>query len=85
MEWIGTVAAVFTTASFLPQAIKTIRTKDTSGISLWMYAMFCFGILWWTTYGIIIKDNPIIFSNLITSLFAWTVLVYKIRNTIKKD
>ncbi|MBS1754841.1 MAG: PQ-loop repeat-containing protein, partial [Bacteroidetes bacterium] len=30
----GLAAAVCTTTSFVPQAIKTIRTKDTSGISL---------------------------------------------------
>ncbi len=33
-EIIGYMAAFGTTISFLPQAVKTIRTKDTSGISL---------------------------------------------------
>lgn len=41
---IGTIAAILTTASFLPQAIKVIKTKDTKGISLIMYLMNVTGI-----------------------------------------
>ena len=48
---IGYVAAFCTTVSFLPQAIKTIQTKDTSGISLYMYALFTVGTLFWLIYG----------------------------------
>jgi MtN3 and saliva related transmembrane protein len=35
-EWLGFVAAVLTTTSFIPQAVMTIRTRDTRGISLGM-------------------------------------------------
>ncbi|NER16105.1 SemiSWEET transporter [Spongiivirga citrea] len=83
-ELIGQTAAVLTTCSFIPQAIKTIRTNDTSGISLWMYSMFCIGIVLWFVYGVLIDNAPMIYSNFITSIFAWIVLVYKIRNTISK-
>ena len=34
LEWVGFLAAACTTLSFVPQAVKTIRTRDTSGISL---------------------------------------------------
>ena len=40
---IGLIAAFCTTVSFVPQAIKTIQTKNTSGISLGMYSLFAFG------------------------------------------
>jgi len=83
-DLIGQIAAILTTTSFIPQAIKTIRTKDTSGISLWMYSMFCVGILLWFAYGLRLDDKPMIYSNFITSIFAWIVLIYKIRNTILK-
>jgi MtN3 and saliva related transmembrane protein len=43
-EWIGFVAAALTTGSFLPQAIMTIRTRNTSGISLGMYVIFTLGV-----------------------------------------
>ena len=41
---IGFIAAVLTTLSFVPQAWQIIKTKDTSGISLGMYAMFVVGV-----------------------------------------
>lgn len=41
---IGTIAAILTTLSFLPQAYQVIKTKDTSGISLGMYTMFVLGV-----------------------------------------
>ena len=44
---IGTIAAILTTGSFLPQAFKVIKTKDTEGISLLMYIMNVTGIFLW--------------------------------------
>jgi MtN3 and saliva related transmembrane protein len=81
---LGMVAAILTTSSFVPQAIKTIKTKDTSGISFFMYLLFTIGVLLWVIYGIYIKDNAIIIANLITFIFAFIILKYKIAN-IKKD
>ncbi|MBN2442110.1 MAG: SemiSWEET transporter [Spirochaetales bacterium] len=77
---IGFVAAVCTTASFLPQVIKTLRTKQTKDISLLMYIVFTLGVLLWLSYGIIKKDLPIIIANTITFLLAVCVLVLKIKN-----
>ena len=37
---IGIIAAILTTSSFIPQALKTIRTRDTKALSLKMYVMF---------------------------------------------
>lgn len=75
----GLAAAVCTTTSFVPQAIKTIRTKDTSGISLGMYALFSFGTLLWLIYGLCSYNLPIIIANAITLLFALIILLYKIK------
>jgi len=76
---IGYCAACGTTFSFLPQAIKTIRTKDTSGISLPMYALFTLGTLLWLIYGITANSLPVAIANAITLIFASIILVYKIR------
>lgn len=78
-EWLGYMAAVLTTLSFVPQAIKTIRSRDTSGISLSMYVMFTVGIAFWLAYGIALGSWPMIGSNLVTLLLAGTVLGLKIR------
>lgn len=76
---IGLLAAACTTFSFLPQAIKTIRTKDTASISLSMYALFTFGTLMWLIYGIFSSNVPVYLANGITLLFALVILLYKIR------
>lgn len=82
MDWIkiaGYLAAVATTTSFLPQAFHTIRTKDTRGISLGMYIVYTFGIVMWLTYGIGIKDVPIISANSITLVLTVTILLFKLK------
>jgi len=76
---VGLLAAASTTFSFLPQAIKTIRTKDTQSISLSMYALFTFGTLLWLIYGVFTSNVPVYLANGITLLFALIILTYKIR------
>lgn len=76
---IGLSAATCTTFSFLPQAIKVIRTKHTKDLSLVMYAVFTLGVFLWLAYGILVKDIPLIIANSITIIFATTILIMKIR------
>ena len=76
---IGYLAAFGTTVSFLPQAVKTIQTKDTSGISLYMYALFTVGTLFWLIYGIMSGSWPVAIANAITLIFASIILAYKLR------
>jgi MtN3 and saliva related transmembrane protein len=76
---VGYLAAFCTTISFLPQAIKTIQTKDTSGISLLMYAIFAAGTLLWLIYGIMYPSLPVAVANAVTFVFACVILVYKIK------
>jgi len=83
-EIIGYLAAFLTTVSFLPQAIKTIKTKDTSGISLLMYSVFLIGVLFWGAYGILLKSLPMILANIVTILFAGTIWMYKVKGILKK-
>jgi MtN3 and saliva related transmembrane protein len=79
IEIIGLMASFSTTISFLPQAVKTIRTKDTSGISLAMYAVFTVGTFLWLIYGILSPSFPVALANAVTFLFASIILIYKIR------
>jgi MtN3 and saliva related transmembrane protein len=75
----GFAAAILTTGSFLPQAIKTIQTKDTSGISLFMYSLFALGTLLWLLFGLFSNNMPILIANTVTLIFASIILVYKIK------
>jgi MtN3 and saliva related transmembrane protein len=81
-EIIGYVAATLTTSSFLPQAILTVKTKDTASLSLTMYSLFTAGILCWLIYGLYLSDKAIIFANAITFLLAAPILYFKIYHTL---
>jgi MtN3 and saliva related transmembrane protein len=83
-EMIGYLAATLTTASFLPQAILTIRTKDTDSLSLSMYSMFTLGVFCWLIYGVYIWNKAIIFANAITFVLAASILSFKIYNVLFK-
>jgi MtN3 and saliva related transmembrane protein len=77
-EILGYIAAFLTTAAFLPQTIKTIKSRDTASISLAMYVMFTTGIVLWLAYGILIESMPMIIANIITFVLSATILVLKL-------
>ena len=78
-EWTGYVAAVLTTFAFAPQAIKTIRSRDTHSISLGMYVVFTIGLAFWLAYGIVLHSWPMILSNIVTLGLSSTILALKLR------
>ncbi len=80
VDWIGYVAAFCTTVAFVPQALHTWRTRDTSGISLGMYAIFVFGVALWLIYGLLIANWPIAAANAVTLFFSGSVLLLKLRH-----
>lgn len=76
---VGMIAAVLTTFSFLPQVLKTVKTKDTSGISLLMYSLSVVGLSLWLVHGVMINDLPLILANSVSVILSAIVLVYKIK------
>lgn len=79
IEWIGFAAAALTSASFIPQAVMTIRTRDTRGISRGMYVIFTIGVSLWLVYGIALESWPMIFANTTTLALAGTILALKLK------
>lgn len=79
-DWVGYAAAVITTAAFFPQVIKSFRTGETKHISLGMYVLFCMGIILWLIYGLMLRAQPIILSNVVTLILAGAILLMKLRN-----
>ncbi|APW48540.1 SemiSWEET transporter [Rhodoferax antarcticus] len=79
IDTVGTLAAILTTASFLPQAWHTFQTKDVSGISLGMYSVFTTGVACWLIYGLLLGAWPIVIANAITLALASAILVMKLR------
>jgi len=80
---IGSLAAFLTTASFLPQAIKVLRTRETAAISLVMYSMFTAGVTFWGIYGVMTMQWSIIIANAVTVVLASIILGMKVRSVLK--
>ncbi len=79
IDTIGSIAAVLTTASFVPQAWHSFKTRDVSGISLGMYSVFTLGVALWLLYGVLLYSWPLMIANGITLLLAAAILVMKLR------
>ncbi len=79
IDTLGYAAAALTTASFMPQAWLTFRTRDVSGISLAMYSVFSFGIALWLAYGVLLQAWPIVVANGVTLALAAAILTMKLR------
>ena len=82
---VGGTAAVFSTVSFVPQAAKIIRTRDTSSISTGMYAVTVLGFTLWTAYGAMQAAWPIIASNSICLILSAFILTMKLLPQHKKE
>ena len=76
---VGLMAAACTSISFLPQAIKTIKTRQVNDLSLGMYSVLTTGIFLWFVYGLFINDLPIVLANGLTLVFTGTILVLIVR------
>ena len=64
--WVSALAALLTTAAFVPQALHIIRHRETKAISLVMYVAFASGVALWLVFGVLIGNWAIIVSNAIT-------------------
>lgn len=78
VELLGYCAAFLTTIAFLPQVVRSWRTRDLSGISLGMYSLFTAGVGLWLVYGFIIEKWPLILANALTFLLSLSILLLKV-------
>ena len=78
---VGVLATACSMVSFIPQAVKIIRERDASSVSLRMYVVTVIGFTLWTAYGFLLKSWPLIGSNLISLSLAGFILILKIRDT----
>jgi MtN3 and saliva related transmembrane protein len=83
-DLLGLIAAALTTLSFVPQAIKSVRTRDLSGISLGMYSAFTCGVALWLVYGWVTAAMPVIVANAVTLPLCAIILVLKLREGRRK-
>lgn len=78
-DMVGIVAATLTTVAFVPQAVKTWKSRHARDLSLGMFSLFTLGVICWLTYGVLIGSWPIIIANTITTGLAGSILFFKLR------
>jgi MtN3 and saliva related transmembrane protein len=78
VTWIGSAAALASTVSFIPQAWKIIQTGKTTDISTGMYAITVSAFALWMTYGLMLRQWPLVASNGICLLVSAFILVMKL-------
>ncbi|HIU52663.1 MAG: SemiSWEET family sugar transporter [Alphaproteobacteria bacterium] len=74
-ETIGYVGGLCTAFCFMPQTLKTIRTKDVQSLSLVSYILYCIGILSWVLYGFYVHSVQMVVFNSISLFFAGYILI----------
>tara|TARA_B100000073_G_C23610147_1_gene524169 strand:- start:95 stop:370 length:276 start_codon:yes stop_codon:yes gene_type:complete len=79
IEFFGYLAAILTTIAFLPQLLKTIKTKKADDVSMTTLILFLTGVSSWIIYGYKIESKPILIANLITFLLNFLILISKLR------
>ncbi len=73
-EILGYLAGICTAIVFLPQAIRTIKTKDVRGLSLGSYLIYCTGMMLWIAYGVYLHSVQMMLFNAISLFFAAIIL-----------
>ncbi|MBQ4070781.1 MAG: SemiSWEET transporter [Alphaproteobacteria bacterium] len=83
-EILGYACGFCTTIAFLPQTIKSIRSRNVSGLSLSMYVIYCIGLIFWILYGVYLDSFQMVLFNGITLLFNSIILYLIIANMGRK-
>ena len=78
IEFFGYFAAILTTLAFLPQLIKTLKTRKAEDVSLITLVMFLTGVFSWIIYGYKISSTPILIANIITFILNLFILIFKV-------
>ena len=75
----GFSAAFLTTAAYVPQVIRTFRTRSGSDLSLATFIILTAGLVLWVIYGALVENVPILFANSVTLLLSVAILYGKAR------
>ena len=79
-EVVGIIAGALSCTTFLPQVIKTWKSKSTKDVSLTMFLIASVGTALWLVYGILIHSFSIIATNIVVLFFSLTMLGLIYRN-----
>jgi len=76
---VGIVAGTLTAGSWVPQVIKTWRSRSAGDFSWGYLGAFTLGVMAWEVYGLLVGDIAVILANIITLLLLLVVIAIKLR------
>jgi MtN3 and saliva related transmembrane protein len=79
IHYLGHIAGILTVTSFLPQVIRTWKSRRTGDLSLGMFALLVTASTLWIIYGFVIKDSAVILTNIGMVLLNGSIGVAKLR------
>lgn len=82
---IGFAAAIGTTIAFVPQVIKSWRTRSVDDLSLLMVVMFFSGVVLWVVYGVLRDDIVVVVANLVSTVLVGSLLALKLGVGRRRD
>lgn len=82
---VGSMAGGLTTIAFIPQVVRTWKTRSAQDISLFMFLLFSCGVLLWLIYGILLHALPIIVANGITLTLSTSILAMKVKDMLARQ
>lgn len=77
-EVFGFAAATLSTIAFLPQVVKTWKTRSAKDVSYALLLTFSTGCLCWVIYGYQVEAKPVMIANAFTLTLNLTILAMKI-------
>lgn len=85
IQLLGMAAGSISAITFLPQVIKTWKTKRADDISLLMFTFATVSVIMWLAYGIILRDIPIIYTNSLVLICSLIMLYFKFKFSSRRD
>lgn len=77
---IGYAASICMIFGYLPQAIETIRTRNTDGIAMPTFVMLGLGSVFFVIQGICLDNIPLVLTNVVASVSSAIIFVIKLTN-----
>lgn len=79
IQILGLAAGTITSITFLPQVIHIWKTKSAKDLSLTMLLLLILGVTMWLSYGLLIKDTAIIYTNSMVLIMSIILLGFKFK------
>jgi len=80
IAYLGYFAGILTVSSFLPQVIRSWRTRQTRDLSLGMFTLLTTACTFWMVYGVLTSDWPVILTNGAMVVMNSAIAVAKVRH-----